>query len=90
MLVSTLALIFARNFSIYENQIQNIFYSPSHMKDLTVNVLQNLQVQKILPLMQNTSEAIVSNKLSYFSLSALSKKWGHLSSSLTPKTICAA
>ena len=40
--------------------------------------------------MQNTSEAIVSNKLSYFSLSALSKKLGHLSSSLTPKTICAA
>ncbi len=76
MLVSTLALIFARNFSIYENQVQNKFHSPSHMKDLTVNVLQNLQVQKILPLMQNTSEAIVSNKLSYFSLSALSKKIG--------------
>ena len=56
------------------------------MKDLPDNVLQNLQVQKILPLMQNTSEAIVSNKLSYFSLSALSKKLGHLSSSLTPKT----
>ena len=78
MLVSTLALIFARNFSIYENQVQNKFHSPSHMKDLTVNVLQNLQVQEILPLMQNTSEAIVSNKLSYFSLSALSKKLGHL------------
>ena len=76
MLVSTLALIFARNFSIYENQVQNKFHSPSHMKDLTVNVLQNLQVQKILPLMQNTSEAIVSDKLSYFSLSALSKKIG--------------
>ncbi len=90
MLVSTLASIFARNFSIYENQVQNKFHSPSHMKDLTVNVLQILQVQKILPLMQNTSEAIVSNKLSYFSLSALSKKLGHLSSSLTPKTICAA
>jgi len=78
MLVSTLALIFARNFSIYENQVQNKFHSPSHMNDLTVNVLQNLQVPKILPLMQNTSEAIVSNKLSYFSLSALSKKLGHL------------
>ena len=82
MLDSILALIFARNFSIYENQVQNNFHSPSHMKDLTVNVLQNL--------MENTSEAIVSNKLSYFSLSALSKKLGHLSSSLTPKTICAA
>ena len=51
MLVSTLALIFARNFSIYENQVRNKFHSPSHVKDLTVNVLQNLQVQKILPLM---------------------------------------
>ena len=78
MVVSALALIFARNFSIYQNQVQNKFHSPSHMKDLTVNVLQNLQVQEVLPLMQNTSEAIVSNELSYFSLSALSKKLGHL------------
>ena len=37
MLDSTLALIFARNFSIYENQVQNKFHSPLHMKDLTVN-----------------------------------------------------
>ena len=78
MVVSALALIFARNFSIYENQVQNKFHSPSHMKDLTVNVLQNLKVREILPRLQNTSEAIVSNELSYFSLSTLSKKLGHL------------
>ena len=49
MLDSTLALIFARNFSIYENQVQNKFHSPSHMKDLTVNILQNLEVQEVCP-----------------------------------------
>jgi len=78
MVVSALALICARNYSIFENQVQNKFHSPSHMKDLTVNVLQNLRVGEVLPLLQNTSEAIVSNTLSYFSLSALSKKLGHL------------
>ena len=78
MVVSALALIFARNFSIYQNQVQNKFHSPAHIKDLTVNVLHNLQVREVFPRLKNTSEAIVSNRLSYFSLSALSKKLGHL------------
>ena len=75
---SALALIFARNFSIYGNQVQNKFHSPAHMKDLTINVLQNLQVHEIFPLLKTTSEAVITNQLSYFSLSALSKKLGHL------------
>ncbi len=78
MVVSALALIFARNFSIYQNQVQNKFYSPAHIKDLTVDVLHNLQVRELFPRLENTSEAIVSNRLSYFSLSTLSKKLGHL------------
>ena len=78
MLVSTLALIFARNFSIYQNQVQNKFHSPAHVKYLTVNVLQNLRVREVLPMLQNTTEAVISNELAYFSLNALSKKLGHL------------
>lgn len=78
MVVSALALIFARNVSIYQNQVQNKFHSPAHIKDLTVNVLHNLQVRGVFPRLKNTSEAIVSNRLSYFSLSTLSKKLGHL------------
>ena len=78
MLVSALALIFARNFSVYENQVQNKFHSPAHVKDLTVNVLQNLRVREVFPMLQNTTEAVVSNELAYFSLNALSKKLGHL------------
>ena len=45
---------------------------------MTVNVLQNLRVNDVFDRLQNTSEAIVSNGLSYFSLSALSKKLGHV------------
>ena len=78
MVVSALALIFARNFSIYQNQVQNKFHSPAHIKDLTVDVLHNLQVREVFPRLKSTSEAIVSNRLSYFSLSSLSKKLGHV------------
>lgn len=78
MLVCAFALIFARNFSIYKNQVQNKFHSPAHIKDVTVNVLQNLRVSDVFDRLQNTSEAVVSNSLSYFSLSALSKKLGHM------------
>ncbi len=78
MLVCAFALIFARNFSIYKYQVQNKFHSPAHIKDVTVNVLQNLRVSDVFDRLQNTSEAVVSNSLSYFSLSALSKKLGHM------------
>ena len=78
MLVCAFALIFARNFSIYKNQVQNKFHSPAHIKDVTVNVLQNLRVDDVFDRLKNTSEAVVSNSLSYFSLSALSKKLGHM------------
>lgn len=78
MLVCAFALIFARNFSIYKNQVQNKFHSPAHIKDVTVNVLQNLRVSDVFDRLQNTSEAVVSNSVSYFSLSALSKKLGHM------------
>ena len=70
--------VFAHNFSIYQNQVQNKFHSLAHVKYLTVNVLQNLRVREVLPMLQNTTEAVISNELAYFSLNALSKKLGHL------------
>ncbi len=48
MLVSAFALIFSRRWSIYENQVRNKFFSPSHLKDMTVNVLQEITVRDIL------------------------------------------
>ncbi len=78
MLVCAFALIFARNFSIYKNQVQNKFHSPAHVKDLTVNVLKGLRVSDVFVRLDNTSEAVVSNSLPYFSLAALSKKQGHV------------
>jgi CIC family chloride channel protein len=78
MLVSAFALIFARGFSIYRNQVQNKFHSPAHLKDFTIDVLQNLGVGEVFPHLHNTSEAVVYNQMPYFSLNALSKKLGHL------------
>lgn len=78
MVVGALALIFTRGYHIYANQVQNKFHSPAHVKDVTVNVLQNLRVGDVFDRLQSTSDAIVSNSVSYFSLSALSKKLGHM------------
>ena len=78
MLVSAFALIFARRFSLYQNQVQNKFHSPAHLKDFTIDVLQNLNVGEVFPRLQNTSAAVVGNEMPYFSLNALSRKLGHL------------
>ncbi len=78
MVVGAIALIFARRFSIYRNQVQNKFHSPAHLKHFTMDVLQNLRVSDVLPRLHNTSEAVVHNEMPYFSLNALSKKIGHL------------
>ncbi|MBT4501697.1 MAG: hypothetical protein HOC74_28465, partial [Gemmatimonadetes bacterium] len=63
MLVSALALIFARDYSIYENQVESKFHSPAHLKDFTIDVLEKLKVSEIFPQLRNTSAAVVSNKI---------------------------
>ena len=78
MVVGALALIFTRSYHMYTNQVQNKFHSPAHVKDLTVNVLKGLRVTDVFARLDNTSEALVSNILPYFSLAALSKKMGHV------------
>ena len=78
MVVGALALIFTRSYHMYTNQVQNKFHSPAHVKDLTVNVLKRLRVTDVFARLDNTSEALVSNILPYFSLAALSKKMGHV------------
>jgi len=78
MLVSAMALIFARDYSIYENQVESKFHSPAHLKDFTIDVLERLEVSEIFPQLRNTSAAVVSNKTPYFSLNSLSRKQGHL------------
>jgi CIC family chloride channel protein len=78
MLVSAFALMFTRRVSIYEDQVQNKLHSPAHLKDFTVDVLQNLRVKDVFDRLQSSSEAIVSNEMPYFSLNARSRRLGHL------------
>lgn len=47
MLVSVIAIIFSKRWSIYEKQVENKFHSPAHVADMTVNVLQDIQVGQI-------------------------------------------
>ena len=47
MLVSVIAIIFSRRWSIYEKQVENKFNSPVHEADMTVNVLQHIRVEQI-------------------------------------------
>lgn len=57
--------------------MQNKSHSPAHLKDFTVDVLKNLQAGDVFDRLENTSDAIVTNEMAYFSLNALSKKLGH-------------
>jgi CIC family chloride channel protein len=78
MLVSAFAFLFLRKVSIYEDQVQNKFHSPAHLKDFTVDVLKNLRVGEVYERLENTQAAIVTNETAFFSLNALSRKLGHL------------
>jgi len=44
LLVSAIALMFTRRWSIYENQVKNKFSSPAHVGEFTVNVLEEMRV----------------------------------------------
>jgi CIC family chloride channel protein len=45
MLGSAICIVLARNFSLYENQVDNKFESPAHIQDATINLLEDLQVK---------------------------------------------
>ena len=47
MLVSVVAILLSRRWSIYEKQVRNKFDSPAHAADMTVNVLQEVRVEQI-------------------------------------------
>ncbi len=47
MLVSAIAYLFAKRWSIYEKQVMNMTESPAHLGDLTVNVLEEVKVRDI-------------------------------------------
>ncbi len=44
LLVSIIALILTRKWSIYEKQVWNKFHSPAHAADVTINILENIKV----------------------------------------------
>ena len=47
MLVSVIAIILSKRWSIYEKQVYNKFHSPAHVTDMTINVLQEVRVGQI-------------------------------------------
>jgi len=47
LLVSVIALMFNRRWSIYEKQVKNKFNSPAHMGEFTINVLEHMTVEQI-------------------------------------------
>ena len=47
MLVSVIAILLSQNWSIYEKQVKNKFFSPAHREDMTVNILQRVKVGQI-------------------------------------------
>jgi len=47
MLVSVIALLLTRKWSIYEKQVDNKFASPAHTADMTINVLEEMTVGDI-------------------------------------------
>ncbi|MFP6589120.1 MAG: chloride channel protein [Candidatus Latescibacterota bacterium] len=61
-LLPAFAFLFMRHVSIYEDQMQNKFHSPAHLKDFTVDVLKNLQVGDVFDRLEDTSDAIVTNE----------------------------
>jgi CIC family chloride channel protein len=46
MFVSVIAVLLSRRWSIYEKQVRNKFASPAHAGELTINVLQSMQVRE--------------------------------------------
>ena len=46
LLVSIIALIFTRRWSIYEKQVWNKFHSPAHAGDVTINLLEEIKVRE--------------------------------------------
>ena len=45
LLVSGIAILFSRKWSIYEKQVKDKFSSPAHLGDLTIDVLENMSVK---------------------------------------------
>jgi len=47
LLVSVIAIIFNRRYSIYMAQVKNKFHSPAHIGEFTVNVLEDMYVKSV-------------------------------------------
>jgi len=47
MFVSAIPVLLSGRWGIYEKQVKNKFASPAHLTDLTINVLQNMQVREV-------------------------------------------
>jgi len=47
MFVCAIPVLLAGRWGIYEKQVKNKFASPAHLGDLTINVLQNMQVRDV-------------------------------------------
>jgi CIC family chloride channel protein len=46
LLVSVVAILFSRGYSIFPSQVTDKFHSPAHLGDVTFNVLEDIQVDR--------------------------------------------
>ena len=47
LLVSVLAILFSRGYSIFPSQVPDKFHSPAHLGDVTFNVLEDIRVDSV-------------------------------------------
>jgi len=47
LLVSVIAILFSRGYSIFPSQVPDKFHSPAHLGDVTFNVLEDIRVESV-------------------------------------------
>ncbi len=63
LLVSGIAILFSRSWSIYEKQVKDKFSSPAHLGDLTIDVLENMSVKDAYR--SDVSMTVLPNNMSF-------------------------
>ncbi|MDG2050975.1 MAG: chloride channel protein [Myxococcota bacterium] len=75
MIVATVALVTSRRWSIYNNQVDNKFFSRAHLWEMNPNVLKSMTVGEMTRGVYDRF-AIVSNDTPLFQIEALAREHG--------------
>ncbi len=66
MLTSAICIFINRNFSLYENQLDNKFQSPAHSEELFVDILRNHKVKELMSQLELVYPVAEDTKFSDF------------------------